>query len=116
MSTDRRQIASDRRHGFTGQKLAQFRLAVPRKELTQILAGLASAEVLPKQPLDGMGNLGCEAPVSDRPRCRLMQAERASQAEIVRVDQAALDFHLLAIDANIGNPVLSATVGATGDV
>ena len=45
-----------------------------------------------------------------------MQAERAAHAKVVSVDQTAVNFLLFAIDANVGNPVLSATVGASGDV
>ena len=45
-----------------------------------------------------------------------MQAERAAQAEVVRIQHAIADFDLLALDANVCNPVLAATVRASGDV
>ena len=45
-----------------------------------------------------------------------MQAERTAQTEVVGVHHASVDFYLLAFDSDVGDPVLSATVGATGDV
>ncbi len=45
-----------------------------------------------------------------------MQAERSAHAEVVGIDQAVVDFDLLALNADVGDPVLAATVGASGDV
>ncbi len=45
-----------------------------------------------------------------------MQAERAAQAKVIGIDHLSVDFYLFAIDANVGDPVLSATVRAAGDV
>src|SRR5271166_6942773 len=45
-----------------------------------------------------------------------MQAERAADAEVIRVDEMAVDFHFLAVNADVGNPVLSATVRASSHV
>ena len=43
-------------------------------------------------------------------------AERTADAEVVGVDRLAVDLELLAFDPEVGDPVLAATVGASGDV
>src|SRR5271167_1415980 len=45
-----------------------------------------------------------------------MESERSADAEVIGIDEPAIDFHLLAVDANVGNPVLSATVWAARNV
>ena len=45
-----------------------------------------------------------------------MQAERAAHAEVVGIDHLAINFCLFAFEADIGDPVLAATVGASGHV
>ena len=89
---------------------------MPRKELTQVLVGLAHGEILPEQSLDRIRNLSRRAAISHGPRRCLMQTERSAKAEVIGINKAAVDFNLLAINANIGNPVLSATVRASGNV
>ena len=42
--------------------------------------------------------------------------DTAADAEIVGVDQLAIDLDFLALDADVGDPVLAATIGAAGDV
>src|SRR6266851_7838916 len=112
----RRQIAGYRFHRLARQKLPQLCVRVPGKELTQVLARLAHGEILLKQSLDRIRNFSRRAAISHGPRGRLMQTERSTDAEVIGIDDTAVDFHLLAINANIGNPVLSATVRASGNV
>src|SRR5262245_48167924 len=45
-----------------------------------------------------------------------MAADRAADAEVVGVDDRAVDLHLLALEAEVGDPVLPAAVRAAGDV
>ena len=45
-----------------------------------------------------------------------MQTERSANAKVISIDETSIDFHLLAIDANVGNPVLSAAVRTPGNV
>ena len=45
-----------------------------------------------------------------------MQSDSASQAEVIRVHKAVVILDLLTFDTDIGNPVLTATVWAAGDV
>src|SRR5207247_9900937 len=49
-------------------------------------------------------------------RGTLLPAHTASDAEIVGVDHRALHLLLLALDAEVGDPVLPATIRASGDV
>src|SRR5258708_6173339 len=114
--THRRQIAGNGFHRFAGQELPQLRVRVPGKELTQILVGLTRSEILPEQSLDRLRNLSREAAISHGPRRRLMQTQRSAQAEVIGIDETSVDFHLLAINANVGNPVLPATVRASRNV
>ena len=86
------------------------------KKAPQILTRPAIGEVAAQQAFDGFRDLGREAAKSDRPRNRLIQAERTAQAEVVGVHHVAVDLDLLAFDSDVGDPVLSATVGAAGDV
>src|SRR4029077_1071235 len=115
-NTYRRQIPRYRFRRLARQKLPQLRVRVPGKELPQVLVGLACGEILPEQSLDRIRNLSRKAAISNRPRGRLMQTERSAKAEVIGIDEAAVDFHLLTINANVGNPVLSATVRASGNM
>ena len=54
--------------------------------------------------------------VADRARHRLVAADGAADAEVVGVDERAVDLQLLALDADVGDPVLAAGVGAAGHV
>src|ERR1035438_2459735 len=81
-----------------------------------MVAYLALRQVLPQQTLERIRHLSRRTAISDWPRCSLVQTKRSAQAEVVGVDHAVLNFDLLAFNANIGDPVLSATVGASGDV
>src|SRR5262245_5041869 len=56
------------------------------------------------------------AAVADRAGDGRDLPEAAAHAEVVGIDKFAILFDLLAFDADIGNPVLSATVGAAGYV
>src|SRR5258708_4743034 len=114
--TYRRQIPRYRFHRFASQKFPQLRVRMPRKELTQVLVGLTHGEILPEQSFDRIRNLSRRAAISHGPRRRLMQTESSAKAEVIGIDDASVDFHLLAINSNVGNPVLSATVRASSNV
>ncbi len=45
-----------------------------------------------------------------------MLADGSAEAEVVGVSELAVVFDLLAFEADVGDPVLAATVGAAGDV
>ncbi len=88
---------------------------MPRKEPAQILTGLAWRDMA-AAGARARPELRLQRSDIHRPRRCLMQAKRAADAEVIGIDHAAVDFHLLAFDADVGDPVLPATVGASGDV
>src|SRR5579862_9552229 len=45
-----------------------------------------------------------------------MQTQRSPDAEVVSIEQTIIDFDLLALDANVGDPVLAAAIRTAGDV
>src|SRR5271166_3529217 len=45
-----------------------------------------------------------------------MQPQRSSNAEVVGVEKAIVYFDLLALNADVRNPMLAATVRASGDM
>ena len=45
-----------------------------------------------------------------------MQTNRTPQAEVVSILHLAVDFQFLAFNADVGDPMLTATIGAAGDV
>src|SRR5215472_2180781 len=112
----RREITRHRRNGFSGQKFPQFRVAVPREKAAQILARLAVGEISTEQTLEGLGHFTGEAAIAHRPRRGLMETQSPADAEVIRVKHAAIDFELFAFDADVGDPVLTATVRASRDV
>jgi hypothetical protein len=69
-----------------------------------------------KKARDGIGNFIGAAPEANGTRNGSDVANTATNAEIVGVDQFAIDLDFLAFDADVGDPVLAATIGAAGDV
>src|SRR5207253_4461335 len=45
-----------------------------------------------------------------------MQPQGSTHAEVIRVDEVVLHLDLLALDTDVGNPVLAAAVRAPGNV
>src|SRR5260370_6124972 len=66
--------------------------------------------------LVSIGHLGGGATVSDWPGDRGELANRAADAEVVGVHHATVHFDFLAFKADVGDPMLAATVRASGDV
>src|SRR5260370_26762934 len=114
--TSLRQIARDRFDELSRQKSAQVRVGVTRKEAPQIFTRRALGEIVTQQTLDGFRNLSRRAAIPDWPRDPLIQPESTAQAEVISIHHLAVYLDLLALDADVGNPVLSATVGAIRDV
>src|SRR5579872_4806889 len=89
---------------------------MPRKEAAQIFTRLATLVESGKQALDSVRNLGSGAAISNRPSDRGELTDTSANAEVVGVDHAAIHFDFFALDADIGDPMLSTTVGAAGDI
>src|SRR5579872_3752438 len=86
------------------------------EKAAQIFAWFAVGEISTQHTFDSFWNLSCGTAISDRARDGLIQSEGSSQAEVIGVHHVSVDFYLLAFDSYVSNPVLPATVGATGDV
>ena len=74
--------------------------------------GVKSAE----EAGDGVGNFFGAATIADGTGNGSKLANGSANAEIIGVDELAIHFDFLAFDADVGDPVLAATVGAAGDV
>src|SRR5204863_2365108 len=105
-----------RGHEAAGQERAQVVVGVARGELAEALPGPPVVEIRAQQALDRRGRLAGRYPVADRARYRLVEADGAADAEVVGVHERAVDLHLLALEADVGDPVLAARVRAAGDV
>src|SRR5438045_4002265 len=110
------QIARDGSNKFAGQHLAELRVRVASKEAPEVLAGFSLGKVMSEQTLYRVWNFRGQAAISGGPGRGLMHAERAAHAEVVGVEQAVVHFDLLALDPEVGDPVLAATIGASRDV
>ena len=53
------------------------------------------------------------AAIANGPRGCLMQAQRSAHAEVVRIDHPVAGLDLLAFNADVGDPVLPATIRAS---
>src|ERR1700722_17207836 len=84
---------------------------MPQVPLAKILP-VAFGQVLPQQTLDRIRYLSRGTPETHWLCKSLVLAHRAAQAEVERVDQRAILLDLFALQSNIGNPMLSATVRA----
>jgi len=99
-----------------------------RQDGAENIVGVASEEMLKrftmaaiglecvKKTRDGIGNFIGAAPEANRTRDGSDVANTAANAEIVSVDKLTIDLDFLAFDADVGDPVLAATVGAASDV
>src|ERR1019366_7804828 len=86
------------------------------EEPAQIFVLFPRHEVTIQQTLDSVRDFCGRAAISHRTRNGLMQANRAANAEVIGVDELPVLLDLLALKPEIGDPVLAATVGASGDV
>src|SRR5208337_449194 len=114
------QIALHRFENLAGELRAQLIVGVTREPTTQTLlglaVGLAAAEVIAQQAFNGFGHQRRRATVAHRPRDARMLAHGSAETEVVSVGQFALMLDLLALEADVGDPVLAAAVGAAGNV
>src|SRR5262249_42126229 len=68
------------------------------------------------QALDGIGNVGGGATIANRSRDRGKFANASADAEVIGVDHLAVLLDFLAFEADVGDPVLAAAIGAASDV
>ena len=111
-----RRIAENRRDKFAGKEPAQLHIIVSSKELSEIFIGTSLVEIMAKQPLNGIGHLGRQAAIPNWTRNRLMETDRAADAEVISVFHAVAHFDLLAFDSDVGDPMLAAAIRASSDM
>src|SRR5580700_6926603 len=110
----RRRIPRYRRDQFTRHTLPQLLIAVSRKEPSQILSWQPFIQIAPQQALDRVRNLTSWAAITNGPSHRLVQPDCSAHTKVVGVHHAISNFDLLALDANVRNPMLAATIRASG--
>src|SRR5882672_12692733 len=111
-----RHIARHGLHGLAGQDGADLLVAARGAELAEVVALPPLGQVDAEQPLDGRGHLAGRRAIADGPRRRLMRPHGAADAEVVGVDHLPVRLGLLALEADVGDPVLAAAIGTAGDV
>src|SRR5262249_46205345 len=95
---------------------AQIAVAVPRKELAEILPSAPLLQVIRQQPLDRIRNFPRQAAIADWTRDGLVKSDGSAHTKVVRVLHAIADLDLFPLKPYVSDPVLSATIGTTGDV
>ena len=82
----------------------------------EVFFGLAGGEVAAEQALDGGGGVFGGGAVAEGARRTGVLADGSADAEVEGVLELAVNLELLAFEADVGDPVLAAGVGAAGDV
>ncbi len=115
-----------------GGKIAKgdFRLVgrLAGEDGTQVAGGVASEKApqglgvmtvgieIVEEARNGVGDFACGATIADGARNSGDLADAAADAEVVGVDHIGALFDFFPFDANVGDPMLTAGVGAAGDV
>jgi hypothetical protein len=86
------------------------------QEFPEVLARFPKLLELGQEALNSVRHFAGVTTKTNRARKRLKLANSSANAEVVSVSHAAIHLQLLALNANVRNPVLATTVGATGDV
>jgi hypothetical protein len=110
------EVADGNENGAARQDGAKNIVGVARQEMLEIFAGVAIGLERVQKAWDGVGNFIGAAPETNGTRYGSDVADAATNAEIVGIDKFAIDLDFLAFDANVGDPVLTATIGAAGDM
>src|SRR5260370_18647308 len=87
-----------------------------RKVRPQVFIGLPVSEIRSQKPLDGRGYVLCGSAVAQRTGCARIFANRSANAEVEGIHESSILLDLLALESNVGDPVLSAGVGAARHV
>ena len=109
-------VAFDGWRVAAGENRTEVFVGMARKELAEIFFRSAIFVELLEKTLDRVGHIGGGAAVAYRPGDSSKFAYASADAEIVGVDHFAVDLDFFALEADVGDPVLAATVGAAGDV
>jgi hypothetical protein len=96
--------------------VAELAVGVAVAELAKVLPGVAARQVPGEEPLDRARHLRRRHTVADRAGGGLVLPDRPAHAEVVGVDQLAVQLELFPLDPDVGDPVLAAAVRAAGHV
>ncbi len=110
------QVAFDGGQYFASQMSAEFIVGVAQKPGAQVFIGIAADHVVAQQALDGLRNERRGAAIADRARDGCVLTDRSAEAEVIGVGELAFMLDFLSFHADVGDPVLTASVGATCDV
>lgn len=102
--------------GAAGEDGAECVGGMAGEEFLERLARLALGVEEIEQARDGVGDFAGGAAIADRTGDGGDLADTATDAEIVGIDHLAVGLDFFALDADVGDPVLAAGVGAAGDV
>ena len=106
----------DLRGNFASENLAESRRCSARQEMLQWFTGVASGVKLLEEAGDGVGHFARSAAIADGASDGGDMADATAYAEIIGVYHVAVVLDLFAFDADIGDPVLAAGIGAAGDM
>ena len=104
------------RDGLAGEDGAQVVRGVAGQEILQRLGAAALLMEVGQEARDGAGDIGRGATIANGAGDGSNLADAAADAEVVGVHHFAVDFNFFAFEADVGDPVLAARVGAAGDV
>ena len=86
------------------------------QEGAQIFRSGTIFQKMDHQPFDRIWNISRRAAKADRPGDGRNVSETPANTEVIRVDHFSVGFDLFAFDTDVGDPVLAATVRASGNV
>jgi hypothetical protein len=101
---------------FASENLAEGGGGGARQEVLERFSGVAILVEMLEETSDGVGDLGGNAAITDGARDGSDLANAAANAEVVSVNHLAIELDFFAFDADVGDPMLSAGIGAAGDV
>src|SRR6516225_2965994 len=110
------QIALHGSYMFASENGTNLFIAVAGKKCAQTFVGIALFLKIQEQPFDRVGNVRRSAPITHRPRDGSKMAHASANTEVVGVHHFSVGLDFFAFDADVGDPVLAATVGAASDV
>ncbi len=111
-----RGVALDWLDDLTGELGAKGGVVGAVEVAAQVFTFCPFGEVAVEEALDGCGNVFSGCAVAQRTSRAGKPADGASDAEEEGVDHLAVLLNLFALEADVGDPVLAAGVGAAGDV
>ena len=92
----------------------QLLVGVAKEPGSQVFSRFAADQVFAEQPLDCFRDKRGWATVADGARDGGMLAHRSTEAEVVSIGQFAFVLDFLAFHADVCDPVLAASIGASG--